>query len=836
SYNVSAGYMSMKDIYRLYRYDNSLYLLPITGAELKTILEFNAATHLAVNTSTGEAVFSTKGDDFTNPIFYGIDFKYDMSRAEYDRVIDLKFSDGREVVDSEVYILAVNNYHLGNASGPFANYTTEDAIWCQTDDLGGGFVQDLIAEFLTEETAKNGGVSPAPSNWEIVYTAEIVPEAVTGQYIASQVSDPTTLETGDQVVIYYSAGNTLVTNVGDGKLDPTEDVITGEGKLGTNEAAAIFTVEKTESGAYRFVDAEDRYMTSAPTGNGLNMEAVANECSDWEFEATEGGFYIHNLGANYNGNYNQYLEYYYSFTTYKLGGGGANYTFNLYKLPETVAAYVPDPSELKDGDQVVIYYPNGQTAVTNTASGTKLAPTEDVFTTLEKLGTSEAAAVFTVKVAEDGSYAFVDAEGRYMTSGATGNALTMEAEANTCSYWHFELTEDGKGVYIFNNGANYNGNYNQALEYYGGFTTYGHKATPIYTFMVYKLVDPDCAHEHTVVRDATEAYCATPGYTGNTYCADCYVFLSKGEATAAPGHDPAHTELRDAVEAHCDVEGYTGDLYCTDCGELVTAGEAIPAPGHNPEKAEVRNAVAATCTAAGYTGDVYCLDCEKLVAAGEVIPAKGHSFGQWDCDGRTMTCHCDNCDVYQVLPCASHLFSDVDAGQWYHEAIDFVTASGLMKGMNLGIFEPNGTMTRAQLVTVLYRMAGSPTVTAGENFAFTDVNEGDWYYDAVIWAVENGITMGKTASLFAPNEAVTREQTATFFYRYAKLTGAAEASGTELSFADAALVSGYAKEAVAWCVENGILQGMGNNTLNPKGNCLRSHVATMLMNFCEEIG
>ena len=284
------------------------------------------------------------------------------------------------------------------------------------------------------------------------------------------------------------------------------------------------------------------------------------------------------------------------------------------------------------------------------------------------------------------------------------------------------------------------------------------------------------------------------------------------------------------------MEGYTGDLYCTDCGELVTAGEAIPAPGHNPEKAEVRNAVAATCTAAGYTGDVYCLDCEKLVAAGEVIPAKGHSFGQWDCDGRTMTCHCDNCDVYQVLPCASHLFSDVDAGQWYHEAIDFVTASGLMKGMNLGIFEPNGTMTRAQLVTVLYRMAGSPTVTAGENFAFTDVNEGDWYYDAVIWAVENGITMGKTASLFAPNEAVTREQTATFFYRYAKLTGAAEASGTELSFADAALVSGYAKEAVAWCVENGILQGMGNNTLNPKGNCLRSHVATMLMNFCEEIG
>ena len=837
NYNVSAGSMSMKDIYRLYRYDNSLYLITVTGAELKGILEFNAATHLAVNTSTGEAVFSTKGDDFTNPVFYGIDFKYDMSRAEYDRVVGLKFADGREVVDDEVYILAVNNYHLGNASGPFASYTTGDAIWSQTDDLGGGFVQDLIAEYLAQETAENGGVAPAPSNWEIVYTAEIVPEAVSGEYIASLVTDPNTLETGDQVVIYYNAGNTIITNQGSGSLNASEDLITGEGKLGTNDASAIFTVEKTETGAYRFVDADGKYMTSAPTGNGLNMEAAANECSDWEFEATEGGFYVHNLGANYDGNYNQYLEFYYSFTTYGLGGGGANYTFNFYKLPNTVAAYVPDPSELKDGDQVVFYYPNGSTAVTNAANGTKLAPTEDVFTTLDKLGTSEAGAVFTVKVAEDGGYAFVDAEGNYMTSGPTGNSLTMEAAANECSYWHFELTADGKGVYVFNNGANFNGNYNQALEFYGGgFTTYGHKSTAIYTFMVYKLVDPNCTHEHTVVRDAVEGYCATPGYTGDTYCADCYVFLSKGEATAAPGHNPEHTEIRDAVEAHCDVDGYTGDTYCTDCGEKVASGEVIPAPGHDPEKLEVRDTAEATCTAAGYTGDTYCTDCGNLVEAGTAIPAKGHSFGAWTCDGKAMYSHCDACDVYQVLPCSGEVFNDVDPAKWYHEAVDYVYMNGLMTGMNDGSFAPNGTMTRAQLVSVLYRLAGSPTVTADESFTFTDVKEGTWYYNAVVWAVQNNITAGKTAAVFAPNDTVTREQTAAFFYRYATLIGVAEKPTAELSFKDNAAISGYAKEAVAWCVENGIINGVGGNTMDPKGNCLRSHVATMLMKFCEEIG
>ena len=271
TYNVQAGDLSMKDIYRMYKYDNSLYLMPVTGAQLRGFLEFNAATHLRVNTASGEAVFGTTGDNFTNPIFYGLDFKYDMSREEYDRIIDLKFSDGREVVDEEVYIFAVNNYHLGNASGPFSEYGPEDCIWSQTDDMGGGFVQDLIAEFIKAETEANGGVSPAPSNWEIVYNAEIVLGEVSGEYIGDLV-DPNTLADGDKVMIYYPGENTLMTNAANGsKLAPTYDVTTGEKdgafKAGTNAAEAIFTVVKNEDGSVSFADADGKLVTSGATGS-----------------------------------------------------------------------------------------------------------------------------------------------------------------------------------------------------------------------------------------------------------------------------------------------------------------------------------------------------------------------------------------------------------------------------------------------------------------------------------------------------------------------------------------------------------------------------------------
>lgn len=176
-YTVQPGPVTMKDIYRLYRYDNTLYLLPLSGQQIKDVLEFNAAERLAVNTESGSPVVEGIGDFFTNPVFYGLDFQYDMAREPQDRIVGLKFADGRELELDKTYIMAVNNYHLGN--GPFAQYSTKDTIWSQLDDLGGGTVQDLIAEFIREETEKNDGkgLMPAPSNWEIVYNGEAAAES-----------------------------------------------------------------------------------------------------------------------------------------------------------------------------------------------------------------------------------------------------------------------------------------------------------------------------------------------------------------------------------------------------------------------------------------------------------------------------------------------------------------------------------------------------------------------------------------------------------------------------------------------------------------------------------
>ena len=331
-YTVQPGTMTMKKIYQLYKYDNTLYLIPLTGQEIKDIMEFNASQRLAVNTGSGSPVFSCIGDNFTNPVFYGLDFQYDMSEEVGNRVEITGFANGNEFDLEKTYIFAINNYHLGN--GPFANYSTADAIWSQTDDLGGGVVQDLIAEWIKDETAANGGVSPAPSDWKLVYDKEIEAGVATGDYILDLVTDPSTLEAGDTVAVLNAANTVLLTNTAAGtKLAPATDVTTGGTQIGTNSANALFTVELDENGYIHLVDADGKYVTSGATGNSLTMADASSDLSAWETEAAEGGFYLHNIGAAYNGNHNQYFEYYGGgFTTYGLQSGGAAYLVNLYKL------------------------------------------------------------------------------------------------------------------------------------------------------------------------------------------------------------------------------------------------------------------------------------------------------------------------------------------------------------------------------------------------------------------------------------------------------------------------------------------------------------------------
>ncbi len=179
-------------------------------------------------------------------------------------------------------------------------------------------------------------------------------------------------------------------------------------------------------------------------------------------------------------------------------------------------------------------------------------------------------------------------------------------------------------------------------------------------------------------------------------------------------------------------------------------------------------------------------------------------------------------------------YTDVTATDWYANAVTYVTLTGLMNGSS-GAFQPGTNLTRAMMVTVLYRMAGEPEVT--QDNPFQDVAADTWYTNAVLWASETGITTGTSDTTFAPSKALTREQLAAFFYRFAQYESGGEipAAGDNLAaFSDAGKISSYATDAVNWAVGEGLISGVGNNTLAPQNSATRAQVATILMRYTAE--
>ena len=170
-------------------------------------------------------------------------------------------------------------------------------------------------------------------------------------------------------------------------------------------------------------------------------------------------------------------------------------------------------------------------------------------------------------------------------------------------------------------------------------------------------------------------------------------------------------------------------------------------------------------------------------------------------------------------------FTDVDADAWYAEAVAYCQEHNLMYGTSDTAFEPESDLTRAMLVTVLYRSAGSPAVTGADNF--TDTEEGAYYADAVVWASQQSIVNGYGNGLFGTNDPVTREQMTAIFWRYA---GRPESSGSH-SFSDADAVASYAIDAVNWADESGIIVPVSGSVFDPKSNATRAQVASALMNL-----
>lgn len=169
-------------------------------------------------------------------------------------------------------------------------------------------------------------------------------------------------------------------------------------------------------------------------------------------------------------------------------------------------------------------------------------------------------------------------------------------------------------------------------------------------------------------------------------------------------------------------------------------------------------------------------------------------------------------------------FTDVGMGSWFYDNVKYCYDNGLMIGADASSFVPEGAVSRGQVVTVLYRLAGTPSV-AGQTCPFTDVDE-SWCNDAIVWGYNAGVVMGYDDNTFRPDECVTREQLAAFVYRYAN-DGAA-ASGKTLAFTDGSLVSDYAVPAMNWCINKGVVIGMGDGTLYPQGGSTRAQFAAMI--------
>ena len=262
--------------------------------------------------------------------------------------------------------------------------------------------------------------------------------------------------------------------------------------------------------------------------------------------------------------------------------------------------------------------------------------------------------------------------------------------------------------------------------------------------------------------------------------------------------------------------------------------------------------VSPSCTDKGYTTHT-CVCGESYVDS--YVSALGHA---WD-DGvvtkqptettkgvKTFTC--TRCDATRTesIPatgdkagdggegCPSGKFVDVNPKEWYHPYVDYAVEHGLFGGTSANTFEPETAMTRAMLVTVLWRYEGQPK---GYENTFTDVNakSGSWYIDAVAWAAANNIVGGVGNGKFDPEGKITREQMATILFRYAKWKGIDTNKRNDLSvFPDGSKVESWAKDAVQWTVAEKIINGSDGKLL-PQGNATRAQVATILMRFVKSL-
>ncbi|MCI7321079.1 MAG: leucine-rich repeat protein [Clostridiales bacterium] len=401
------------------------------------------------------------------------------------------------------------------------------------------------------------------------------------------------------------------------------------------------------------------------------------------------------------------------------------------------------------------------------------------------------------------------------------------------------------------------------------------------------------ATDHTWVKTQTNPPACTEQGTVFYKCSACGA--TRTEKIAALGHDLSRCDL--VPDATCTQPGRAVGT-CARCG--VKINEVIPAKGHDYSYKSA-SSTEPTCTESGhYQGT--CPRCNQDY--NDTIPALGHDWGEWvvtqeptaettgyryhlcaRCNTRegedipklhehawnagvvtqkptatepgvkTFTCTICGATKTESIPatgvpdvcpggptCPGYAFRDMPVpADWSHEGLDYCIYRGYIAGTSASTVAPTGVCTRAQLVSILYRMQGEPTTVKGYELAklrapFDDVPRGQWYTDAIWWAKLTGVVAGTSATTFDPSGEITREQLAVILYNYTKqfASGSLTATGSLAGFPDAGSVSSWARTEMAWAVGNGLISGTGSGSvayLSPQGSATRAQVAAILMRF-----
>ena len=347
------------------------------------------------------------------------------------------------------------------------------------------------------------------------------------------------------------------------------------------------------------------------------------------------------------------------------------------------------------------------------------------------------------------------------------------------------------------------------------------------------------SHTHSYKDVVTAPTCTEKGYTTHTCaCGESYV----DTYVDALGHSwDSGKVTKQPTETETGIRTYA----CTRCGETKT--ETIPKLTHEHSYKAV--VTVPTCTAKGYTTHT-CACGDSYVDT--YTAALGHD---WDSGTvtkeptatetgvRTYTCTRCNATKTETVPATgsvdvTQMFTDVTKN-WAYPGIQYCVTHGIMGGMGNGTFAPTGTTTRAQIVQILYNLEGTPAVSG--TTPFTDLTA-NWYKPAILWAYQNNVVAGTSPTTFDPDQPVTREQIAVILtqYMFNVLKMNRTWTPADLStFPDGAQVSGWAKEAMQDAVALGLINGTkapdGKVYLDPQGSAARQQVATILMNFCQNV-